>query len=279
MNARGIDAAWREAAEITYRDYVIDYGNDGRPEDDRVLPAEERQRQQAAIALIAEQTGISAEFIYGQLLDAAYAYGQAPGTDADPDYLGPPDWEDLATRWRERQIFLEAGRQETALWRRLSNAPTPVQHQFWAEQAAPDSPTISESRLVAAYRAVAERSGIALVTDPALDDRGNPILANGQGMILSDGTFFWSGLPEDLVGSAAAPTDAGQTREGPPPHCRHQARERADLGTHTRPPLSGVPRQRDVRLQWCARDNAAPGIESPRRKRYRAITAPRIGTE
>ncbi|MBV9163643.1 MAG: hypothetical protein JO281_19295 [Pseudonocardiales bacterium] len=68
-----IDAAWREAAEIAYEDYVINYGNDGPYETDRVLPAADRARQQAAIALIVEQSGISAGFLHGELLDAAHA--------------------------------------------------------------------------------------------------------------------------------------------------------------------------------------------------------------
>ncbi len=209
-----LNAAWREAAKITYEDFVIGYGNDGPYETDRVLPAADRERQQAAIALIVEQTGVSSGFIRRELLEAAYAEAEALGTDEDPDYFAPPDWEDFAVRWHEGQIVAEAGRHEAALWGRLNNAPAEVQQQFWAGQEPQGHPPINESTLAAAYQAVADRSGIGLVTNPARDDRGNPILADGQGIILSDGTFLWHGPPEDLVGPAAAPTDAGQQCEG-----------------------------------------------------------------
>ena len=98
------------------------------------------------------------------------------------------------------------------MWGRLRNAPSVVQQQFWADPQSHQE--ISESTLAAAYQAVAQRSGIALVTDPARDDRGNPILADGQGVIRSEGTLSWHGSPEHLVGPAEAPTDASQQREG-----------------------------------------------------------------
>lgn len=148
-----VGAAWREAIEITYEDYCIHLGNDGPSETDRVLPLADRQRQQAAIALIAEQTGISAGFIRSELLEAAYAEGQVTGTDSDPVYLAPPDWEDLAARWREFESTAEARRQEAASWRQLRGTP-------WDEQDPQSHLTISESTFVAASPAVPERSGI-----------------------------------------------------------------------------------------------------------------------
>lgn len=250
MSTRGrdtIDAAWREAAEITYTEHVIHYGNDGPPETDRVLSAADRERLQVAIAFLVEQTGIAGGFLHGELLAAAEAYGDAPGTDTDPDYLGPPDWEELAGRWREHQIRIEARRDATALWGRLSNAPAPVQHQFWAESQS--SPTISESTLMAAYQAVAERSGIELVTDPDRDDGGNPVLAEGQGIILGDGTVFWHGPPEHLCDLAA--TDGGE-QCGPTPAVRRASAIFASPGAPV------------TTLRWAGATSAGPPPHSGR---------------
>lgn len=139
MSARGqemerLDTAWRRAAAITYRDYLIDQYNDGSPETDRALSAGERQRQQAAIAFIAEQTGISTGFIKGELWKAAHAYAWAPGSDNDPDYRVPPHWEALADSWR------------AVLWQRLDNAPSQVQQEFWAGQDPQGNPTSPSRR-------------------------------------------------------------------------------------------------------------------------------------
>ncbi|MGH3777970.1 MAG: hypothetical protein ACRDRR_19930 [Pseudonocardiaceae bacterium] len=93
-----LGSLWREAAEITYHERVIDYGNDGRPEDDRALGAHDQARREVNIATIAEQTGMLPGYIRQQLDDAAYAHGRAPGTDADPDHFAPPDWAELTQR-------------------------------------------------------------------------------------------------------------------------------------------------------------------------------------
>lgn len=217
MNAGGqemLDAAWREAPKITYRDHVIDYGNDGHPENDSVLPAADRQRQQAAIAVIVEQTGISPGFIRSELLDAAAAYGQAPA-HLDSEYLlGPPDWEDLATRWRKHQVRATMGPEETVLSRRLSHAPPQVQRQFIAAQGPQGCRTITESALAAAYQAVAERSGITLLTDPARDGNPTLALAPGQGVIFVDGSMHLSPASSQRCAAPARCSSPQSVRQG-----------------------------------------------------------------
>lgn len=93
MAAEGpVSEAWRAAVAVTYREQVLDYGNDGRIEDDRHLTEAEQATRAAAVGVIAGATGVSPQYVYSELSDAAHAYGQAPGTDYDPDYLAPPDW-------------------------------------------------------------------------------------------------------------------------------------------------------------------------------------------
>ncbi len=92
--------AWRAAAAITYREHVMDYGNDGRPEDDRHLSASEVAARAMAVATVAGATGVPEGYVLAQLRAAAVAEGSAPGSDNDPDYLAPPDWETFTDRYK-----------------------------------------------------------------------------------------------------------------------------------------------------------------------------------
>lgn len=86
------ESAWRTAVAITYREHVLDYGNDGRPEDDLHLSASEVAARAMAIDTVAGATGKLPEYVLTALRDAAIAEGSARGLDSDPDYLAPPDW-------------------------------------------------------------------------------------------------------------------------------------------------------------------------------------------
>jgi hypothetical protein len=98
MAAEGpVSEAWRAAVGVTYHEQVLEYGNDGRPEDDRFLTDAEQATRTAAVDLIARATGVSPGYVHSELQDAAHAYGQAPGTDYDPDYLAPPDWSEFVS--------------------------------------------------------------------------------------------------------------------------------------------------------------------------------------
>lgn len=88
-----VSGAWRTAAAITYREHVLDYGNDGRPEDDRYLSASEVAARAMAITTIAGATGVPEAYVFAELQAAADAEGSAQGLDNDPDYLAPPNWE------------------------------------------------------------------------------------------------------------------------------------------------------------------------------------------
>lgn len=98
MAAEGpVSEAWRAAVGVTYHEQVLEYGNDGRPEDDRFLTDAEQATRTAAVDLIARATGVSPGYVHSELQDAAHAYGRAPGTDYDPDYLAPPDWSEFVS--------------------------------------------------------------------------------------------------------------------------------------------------------------------------------------
>lgn len=98
MAAEGpVSEAWRAAVGVTYHEQVLEYGNDGRPEDDRFLTDAEQATRTAAVDLIARATGVSPGYVHSELQDAANAYGRAPGTDYDPDYLAPPDWSEFVS--------------------------------------------------------------------------------------------------------------------------------------------------------------------------------------
>ncbi|MGH3429623.1 MAG: hypothetical protein ACRDQZ_18985, partial [Mycobacteriales bacterium] len=85
-----------------------EYGNDGPYECDRYLPAEDRDRKQAAITLISERTNIPTWYVTGHLDDATDDYNHAPGTDDDPDYFAPPNWTELAQQYAARAAADEA---------------------------------------------------------------------------------------------------------------------------------------------------------------------------
>ena len=93
-------AAWRSAVAITYHEHVLDYGNDGRTEDDRHLSASEVAARAMAITTIAAATGVPEGYVFAELRAAADTYGSAPGTDNDPDYLAPPDWDTFADQYQ-----------------------------------------------------------------------------------------------------------------------------------------------------------------------------------
>lgn len=112
MAAEGpVSEAWRAAVGVTYHEQVLEYGNDGRPEDDRFLTDAEQATRAAAIDLIARATGVSPGYVHSELQDAANAYGRAPGTDYDPDYLAPPDWSEFVSGY-ERLGFEPAPPEE-----------------------------------------------------------------------------------------------------------------------------------------------------------------------
>jgi hypothetical protein len=106
-----VSEAWRAAVGVTYHEQVLEYGNDGRPEDDRFLTDAEQATRAAAVDLIARATGVSPGYVHSELQDAAHAYGQAPGTDYDPDYLAAPDWSDFVAGY-ERLGFEPAPPEE-----------------------------------------------------------------------------------------------------------------------------------------------------------------------
>jgi hypothetical protein len=112
-----LDAAWRVALALTHAEQVIRGDNDGHYETDRALPDADRAKLGGCVSLLSEHTGLPAGFLQQKLQEAAYAYGQAPGTDADPDYFAPPNWDALTARWAkaiEQRVIDAAGSVEIA---------------------------------------------------------------------------------------------------------------------------------------------------------------------
>jgi hypothetical protein len=85
------DRLWRQLCAAAYTIHVRECGNDGRPEDD--LPTSEQQAAADHIAgRLSELVGIPTGTLHARAADAAFAHGQDPGTDDDPDRYAPPDW-------------------------------------------------------------------------------------------------------------------------------------------------------------------------------------------
>lgn len=103
--AAELDAAWYTGAKITYREHIIGYGNDGRPEDDRQLPADDSAQRDASVDLIAGRTGLESGFIREQMWEAAFAEGRSHGGDGEPDYFAA-DWEYLTAEAARRTEIL-----------------------------------------------------------------------------------------------------------------------------------------------------------------------------
>jgi hypothetical protein len=79
---------------VEYTIYVRERGNDGPPESE--LPT---SNQQAEATATAERLSAIVQFPAGTLraraAGAAFAHGQDPGTDDDPDRYAPPSWPEV----------------------------------------------------------------------------------------------------------------------------------------------------------------------------------------
>jgi hypothetical protein len=94
-----LDASWREAIRLVYEQQVIEGGNEGPREHDRWLPPRKVRIRDAAIDFIARKTGTAPGYVRNALTEAAHNYGTAPGTEADPNWLAPPDWTAFVVGW------------------------------------------------------------------------------------------------------------------------------------------------------------------------------------
>ncbi|PZS39953.1 MAG: hypothetical protein DLM62_05545 [Pseudonocardiales bacterium] len=92
------DAAWDTAVGVAYREVVLDYGNDGRPEDDRHLSDEERSRRADAVTVISQTTGLPQGDVWREVQDAAWKHGQS---DDYSTHLRAHDWDQLIEMHRQ----------------------------------------------------------------------------------------------------------------------------------------------------------------------------------
>ncbi|MGH3867247.1 MAG: hypothetical protein ACRDQ4_14110 [Pseudonocardiaceae bacterium] len=117
-----LDNAWRLAVTITHAEGLIEYGNDGPYESDRSLPTYDRNLRDYVIAHIAQETGVSTGYLKKEILDTVHDYFRAHGTDDDPDFFAPPNWDDLTHRAWENALSAEATRVYETLFDNPRNA-------------------------------------------------------------------------------------------------------------------------------------------------------------
>jgi hypothetical protein len=96
---RQLDQAWLEAVRIIFRQQILAAGIDGPEDTDRHLSKREKAVRDVAIDFIARRTGCESWYVLNALTEAAHNYRSAPGSEADPSYLAPPDWTGFVTGW------------------------------------------------------------------------------------------------------------------------------------------------------------------------------------
>ncbi|GAA0897617.1 hypothetical protein [Pseudonocardia zijingensis] len=92
-NHKTAEQLWRALCATEYRSYVVAYGNDGNPRND--LPDRWAARAADLAERLSGEVEVPPDTLRSRARDAAYAYGQDPGTDDDPDRFEPPAWANL----------------------------------------------------------------------------------------------------------------------------------------------------------------------------------------
>lgn len=169
---------WRTAVDVEYDQVCADYGNDGHPENDRHISAQDKAAQRAAIEQIAQRTGLTPGAVADAVRDVAhrYASGRSDGTDGTS--LGQPDWDQVADHWAQmeaaRQEYrLEREADQVAYWGELGESHPAVREAFWDARddlgvTAEDDidPTELDAAYTAAGEAIAEAASLP-TPDPA----------------------------------------------------------------------------------------------------------------
>jgi hypothetical protein len=88
--------SWRKAVGVEYDQRCADYGNNGRPEDDRHISAEDKAAQAAAVAVIADRAGLPTGAVWDAVRDVTNRYAL---DHTDTATLDQPDWDQVADDW------------------------------------------------------------------------------------------------------------------------------------------------------------------------------------
>jgi hypothetical protein len=185
--AADVNDAWRKAVGVEYDQRCADYGNDGRPEDDRHISAEDKAAQAAAVAAIAERTGMPTGAVWDAVRTIAGDYAL---DHTDTKTLGQPDWDRVADDWadlmdqtRSELPSAERVAEQGAYWDELGESHPAVRETFWERRddaMLTADVNITREELAAAYNAAglpapawdeaADRAAAAarLAADPAL---------------------------------------------------------------------------------------------------------------
>jgi hypothetical protein len=99
---RQLDQAWLEAVRIIFRQQILAAEIEGPADTDRHLSKREKAVRDLAIDFIAKQIGCEAEYVRNALTEAAHNYRSAPGSEADPSWLAPPNWTGFKAGWEIR---------------------------------------------------------------------------------------------------------------------------------------------------------------------------------
>jgi hypothetical protein len=99
---RQLDSAWLEAVRIVFRQQVLAAGIEGSSDPDRHLSKREKAVRDVAIDFIARRTGCESWYVLNALTEAAHNYRSAPGSEADPSWLAPPNWTGFKAGWEIR---------------------------------------------------------------------------------------------------------------------------------------------------------------------------------
>lgn len=166
-----VSDAWRKAVGVEYDQRCAEYGNDGRPEDDRHISAEDKAAQAVAVAEIAAQTGLAP----GAVWDAVRGVTDDYALDhTDTKTLGQPDWDAVADRWAQMEAEVAAYREplpsaervaeQGMFWDELGEAHPAVREAFWSRRddaLLPADVDIDAAELDAAYTAAGEEIAAA----------------------------------------------------------------------------------------------------------------------
>lgn len=116
---------WRTAVDVEYDQICADYGNDGHPDNDRHISAQDKAAQAAAVAAIAERTALPTGAVWDAVREVSDRYAR---DHTDTATLDQPDWDQVADHW----TAMKAARQEHR------DSITRADHAATAEETRPE---------------------------------------------------------------------------------------------------------------------------------------------
>lgn len=177
---------WRTAVDVAYDQICAEYGNDGPPETDRHISAEDRAAQGQAIEAIAERLGLPTGPVNQAVQEVAERYGR---DHTDTQTLGQPDWDQVADDWAALMAQTRADQSgselppwerdadQRAYWDELGESHPAVRDAFWDRRdnaMLTADVDITRAELDAAYNAAGDAIvDAAGLPAPALDEEAH----------------------------------------------------------------------------------------------------------